>query len=110
MSRMTRSISELMKLTQGERLVRARKVAGLTQEHMAEVLGKDVRTIGRWERDQSPVGRDALIAWAAITEAPLSWLLGEEGGKADTDPVFLGEQDRSASLQVRGQLDLALAA
>ena len=86
LSDMAHTISQLMQLTQGERLVRARKVAGMKQEHIATALGKDVRTIGRWEREEVVIQRAELIAWAVITEVPLEWL---ESG-AVTEPVTLG--------------------
>ena len=81
---MNARITQLLQLTQGERLARARKVAGLSQEEMAQRLGRDVRSIGRWERDQSSVNRTVLIAWATVTDAPLEWL---ERGDVVTDTV-----------------------
>lgn len=73
---MTPRIAQLMTLTQGERLARARKVADLSQDQMAAALGVDRRTIGRWERDQTPVTKAVLIAWAAVTDCPAQWLAG----------------------------------
>jgi transcriptional regulator with XRE-family HTH domain len=84
---MTSRIQQLMQLTQGERLARARKVAGLSQDELAEMLGHDVRSVGRWERDQQPVSRSLLIAWATVTDAPLEWL----DGSAFTDVLTAGE-------------------
>ena len=84
---MASRIEQLLQLTQGERLARARKVAGMSQEEMATALGHDIRSVGRWERDQQPVSRSLLLAWATVTEAPIEWL--ETG--ALTDGLTVGE-------------------
>lgn len=78
---MSSRIEQLLQLTQGERLARARKVAGLSQEEMATALGHDIRSVGRWERDQQPVSRSLVLAWASVTEAPIEWL--ESGALTD---------------------------
>ena len=74
--------------TLGERMVKARNVAHLTQKDMAHRLGIGARSIINYEADAHPPTRAVLIAWAWVTGVPLAWLEGEEPTEGtDTTPA-----------------------
>jgi transcriptional regulator with XRE-family HTH domain len=70
--------------TWGDRLAKARRLAGLTQTEMAvQVAGRmdksvSKQTISNWENDlnQPRELRTLMRHWSEITGAPLSFLLG----------------------------------
>ena len=64
--------------TLGERLAKARKHAGLTQDDMAEKLRVSHSTIAKWELDKSqPRNMLRLIEqWAELTGVSPDWLIG----------------------------------
>ena len=61
-------------LTQGMRMTAARKMAGLTQQQLADLFGNHVRTIIRWEQDEIRVPYIALVALSVATDVNLGWL------------------------------------
>ena len=68
--------------TLGDRLRKARDVAGLTQAEMADALvargfRASRQAITNWETDAAQPRRmmDIIDAWAAITEVDVAWLL-----------------------------------
>lgn len=67
--------------TLGDRLAKARSVAGLTQAQLAELIGIGVKTVIRYENGES-TKRAAVIAWAFATGVDLRWI---ETGEATTD-------------------------
>ena len=72
----------------GDRLRRARKPTGLSQEAVANKLGVSWMTVHRWERSQRGVPEDLLLQVCEIYERPLSWFLTlEEGDLEDEQPV-----------------------
>ncbi len=57
---------------EGRRLKAARIVAGLSQQEVAKSLGKHWKTVGRWERGESPVQASERRAVAAVLRIPES--------------------------------------
>lgn len=84
-----RTTTELT-LTFGERLAKARRLAGLTQTELADKLGIGRRSISRYEDDTVPPNRAICIAWSVITEVPVWWLLGDNDGEGNTGSVTPG--------------------
>ena len=80
---MTLSTTTDLAWTIGDRLHKARRVAGISVEEMATGLGVSRNTIGNWETGRSTPRRQSVIAWAQLTGAPLDWLTGE----AETSPL-----------------------
>lgn len=62
--------------TLGDRLAKARIVAGLSREDMASALGVAPRTITNYEHDNTKPIAAVLEVWSNRTGAPLDWLLG----------------------------------
>lgn len=63
-----------MTITQGMRMAAARKMAGLTQMELANMLGASSRTIIRWEQDEVKVPYIAIVALSVATDVNLGWL------------------------------------
>jgi transcriptional regulator with XRE-family HTH domain len=68
-----------------DRLVKARKHAGLEQAELADLTGLSRATISNCERGVTPPTRPILLSWAVGTGVDLDWLAGEgptrRGGK-----------------------------
>lgn len=63
--------------TLGDRIVKARKVARLSQSELADLAGVDRRTVASAEQDRRmPIGNN-LSAIAAALGVSMAWLLGE---------------------------------
>lgn len=62
--------------TLGDRMRKARVMAGLEQADMAEQLGVSRPTISGWERDRTEPRATQLLAWAEATGHNIEWLLG----------------------------------
>jgi transcriptional regulator with XRE-family HTH domain len=88
---MTPRTEQLLRLTAGERLARARKVSGYSQTELASMLGVTPRSVVRWETDKQTASMPVIIAWATITEVPVEWLRTGHMPDADTTTVTLGE-------------------
>jgi len=72
-----------------DRLVKSRKVAGLTGIEMADRLGITRQTVTNWEAGHTNPRRTDLIVWAQITGAPLEWLIeGDERPLDDADHII----------------------
>jgi transcriptional regulator with XRE-family HTH domain len=83
--------------TLGDRLAKARKVAGISAQDMADELGVSVSMVSRYENDKSPLRRSYLRTWAQITGAPLDWLIeGDERPLGGADHVTDGGTRASA--------------
>lgn len=76
-------------VTSGDRLRIAREKLGITQEQLAEILGCQCITIGRYERNESPKGfvknADKL---AEILNVNVDWLLGKSEYKTSFEKKF----------------------
>ena len=75
---MLHTVWETETLLLPNRLHRARRESGLTQEEVAERTGVARNTVSRYELGrQAPSGR-ALLRLAAIYGKPMEWFYGEE--------------------------------
>lgn len=64
-------------MTLGERIKQARKVAGISQEELAQKIGTRQSQVTRWETDQAEPRIGFLRKITEITGIPLSELMGE---------------------------------
>ncbi len=62
----------------GDRLAKARKRAGITAGVMAELLGVHRNSISNYETGRQVPSRGTVLLWAALTQQPTEWLLGED--------------------------------
>ena len=60
----------------------ARLKAGLTQARLSQIMGVNVRTIGKWENNERPLAGAALVLFNIVTaENPANYaknLIGEK--------------------------------
>lgn len=62
----------------GQRILAARKAAGLSQEKLADKLGlSGNNVISRWENGSGRISVDQLMKIAELTHRPASYFLGE---------------------------------
>jgi len=74
--------SAVMEWTLGDRLRKARRVAGMTTEDMAARVGKSRQAVNGYEQDSHAPALAVLAAWAEATEVPFDWLcLGQSSTK-----------------------------
>lgn len=76
------AVEELdLEWTFGDRLRKARRAAGLSQQELADAIGVKVQRLSNWEAGIN--NPQPLVTWArAVEEAttvPASWLLGVSG-------------------------------
>lgn len=64
--------------TLGDRLRKARMVAGIGSEQMAAIVGVSRGTISNYENDHSDIPARALMKWSAETGVPVEWLMGSD--------------------------------
>lgn len=57
-----------------DRLLKARRHAGLTQSQLAEALGIGRRSITRYEDGPAEPNRATILAWAMVTGTDPVWL------------------------------------
>ena len=69
---------EVIKMTFGDQLSKARKEKDLTQEELAEKLNLSRQTILRWEKNQVFPDISNLKAVAQVLDVSFDYLLGEE--------------------------------
>jgi transcriptional regulator with XRE-family HTH domain len=69
----------------GRRLASGRKYRGLSQPELAEVTGLKKSSISRWERGESPIDVEALLALAQALEVGIAELLAYDGDGGDPD-------------------------
>jgi transcriptional regulator with XRE-family HTH domain len=79
--------------TRGDRLRKAREVAGLNQKDMAERFGVSRTTVGGWEDDAQPTKGITLMEmidqWADITGVDAAWIAGFRIGSNRTPTLAL---------------------
>ena len=68
-----------------DRLIRARRTAGLTQAQIAQRLGVSDKAVSGWERGMSPPRSHRLSALANILGTTTSYLMDDEAGLSDID-------------------------
>jgi transcriptional regulator with XRE-family HTH domain len=74
---MEQTPTQVIEWTLGERLAKARRMKGWNQTELATSLGIGRRSISRYEDDIARPSRAVLIAWAEVTDVPLTWLEGD---------------------------------
>ena len=62
-------------LSLGTRIRCTRRLAGLSQRALANLLGVAHGTVGHWETNRSPPGARMLIEFSRITGVDLHWLV-----------------------------------
>lgn len=67
---MANAHAEVPRWTLGNRMWKARTVAGLEQAEVAKMVGVSRALVSRWERDLSDPGYLQLRAFAEATKAP----------------------------------------
>ncbi|GEM_PF-3562607 len=68
--------------TVGQRIRKARKEAGISQERLADKLGlSGNNVISRWENGIGSISVEQLAKIADLTHRPISYFFGEEGGE-----------------------------
>lgn len=71
----------------GEKLREARKLAGLSQGQVAQMLGMHRPTVTEIEAGNRKVSSDELAKFAEIYDVSVSWLVGDSPEKFETgDP------------------------
>ncbi len=88
-------------MTLGTRIADARSEAGLTQQQLADAVGRSVHAVRKWERDQNQPSVELLEKIAATTGAPLAFLLGyaEEEGLSEV------ERTRAALVRLQRRIE-----
>lgn len=65
--------------TVGSRIRQARTETGLTREQLAPHVGVTLRTLARWENDETPnIPATKLALLARVTGKPLSYFINSE--------------------------------
>lgn len=73
-----------------DRLLKARRHAGLTQSELATRLGVGRRSITRYEDGQGTPNRATLLGWSLVTGVDPHWLEHGEEDAADTPHTQAG--------------------
>jgi len=72
--------------TLGDRLLKARRLAGLTADELGEELGISRSMISRYENDLAVPRRAVMIVWAQVCGVDYEWLKdGDERPLDDAD-------------------------
>ena len=85
--------------TMGDRLRKAREMAGVESGEFADQIGVSRNTVTNYERDKVAPRKIVLNAWALRTGVPLSWL--QTGIAASPSPD--GEEKAAISDVVRSE-------
>lgn len=67
----------------GQRLLEARKKAGLSQDELAKKLGTKGPAVGRYERDEMKPSVEVAAKMAEILEVSLDYLVGQTDVQMD---------------------------
>ena len=79
--------------TLSDRLTKARQVAGLKQDELANVLGLNRRTVIRYEAGEIAM-YPTLLSWADACGVSVSWLLTGDDSSANSGANTHGEPDQ----------------
>lgn len=77
----------------GSRLKALREEYGHTQESLAEMLGRDIKQVWRWETEKVSPSSDAVIQMAKIFGVTSDYLLGISDNPTSVDPTGLTEEE-----------------
>jgi transcriptional regulator with XRE-family HTH domain len=98
------------KFTLTDRLIKARKVAGLDQQDLADRLGLSRKTINRYET-KGDLRFDAIVQWAAACDVDHVWLLVGDGKEDAVTEVVTLQEPRDIAGQIQlFPIDLQFAA
>lgn len=64
--------------TLGDRLLKARRAAELSQADLAKAIGVHRKSVTRWELGQSEPSASLLIPLARALGVSVAWLIGED--------------------------------
>lgn len=64
--------------TLGDRLRKAREIAGLSQAELAAEIGISRNSVVNYESQTKRIPRPSLVSWALRTHVDLGWLSGEQ--------------------------------
>lgn len=78
-------MNEIPEWTLGDRLAKARRRAGLTQDDMATVCLVSRQTVNTWENDGHKPARRKILAWALRTGVDPVWI--EYGDRVTGGPT-----------------------
>ena len=81
-----------------ERMIRARKQAGMTQEQLGEALGVSRQAVSKWESGQANPDVTYVVKLCELFHLSADWLLlGKEQGKdgVQPEPAHLRQNDSS---------------
>ena len=99
-----------MDLAMAQRLVNRRKAAGLSQEALAAQLGVSRQAVSKWERSESSLDTDNLIALAALYGVSLDELLyGETVDSTDDSQADDEARDSDAGAKASDRAEEAEA-
>lgn len=98
----------------GDRLTKARKVAGLSQGEIADAIDISRRSVSAYELGDSEPKRHVVLAWAMATGVDGFWLLTGETPDPDGPGVSVfvrhqGLEPRTRWLVVAGEPDLGVS-
>jgi transcriptional regulator with XRE-family HTH domain len=79
---------DIPQFTLADRLLKARKHAGLEQKELAEAIGIARTSVVRYEQGESTPRRPVLIAWALATGVDSEWIF--EGGAQGKELARVG--------------------
>lgn len=68
--------------TLGDRLAKARKMAGLSQQDMADRLFISRTSVNNWENDHNRPTARKVAAWAGVTGVDFVWITAGDDGWA----------------------------
>lgn len=74
----------------GKRLKEIRKIRGMTQKELSEVVGVSVSTVKKWEQDQVDPNTAALISIAVALNVSTDYLFGNI---PQTDLIVVADGD-----------------
>ena len=74
-------LDEKMKMTLGQKIAENRRVAGLTQEALAEKMGVSAQAVSKWEKDVSCPDITLLPSLAKLFETSIDELLSGESSE-----------------------------
>lgn len=69
----------------GDRLRKAREVAGMSQQDWADEVGISRGSVANYEAGKQKPRRPVLLAWAMRSGVQLDWLAGGENPPSSTD-------------------------
>jgi transcriptional regulator with XRE-family HTH domain len=75
---MTELVIEHKRFPLGERIRKARGVAGMSTTKLASALGVDPRTVARWQSNDSRPSYERLVDLARVLEQPPSYFVDED--------------------------------